>query len=285
MGRSLKKILKSDWLSIITSLAIFIFGFIGGKLWEARLNQQFSNETQATMTGLFTIGLLTVCSLIVISAYNRRTQKREKQWHQTICEFKQQIGTPAELFFERLESSEGRYYRRLVELILQVSYGDEILIMTSNKLKKSSNQDEKPDAHRQSREKYFDTLLEKAKEPGIAYKRIIGFEEGPEAGMIRSPRLRSSLVEHCGKMLEVRKNNLHKVSLRKSQSILDSDILIIGKKVAAISLDIYDPETDTSQTSATIIFHNPPSGQILDQLRGWFYQNYDHSVWVKKVPE
>jgi hypothetical protein len=86
-------------------------------------------------------------------------------------------------------------------------------------------------------------------------------------------------------MLQIRETKPDKIALKKSVVIFDPDVLIIGKKVAVISVDIRDPKTELVHTDGAIIFYNPPNAQIVEQLYALFIEADGASVSVNKIPE
>src|SRR5207253_2291183 len=158
---------------------------------------------------------------------------RDDGWQRLIAELMARIGTPTELLFERREVSSSDFYHRIIELVQGAEPGDDILVMSSHRLEGQSDHLPLTEAYEQANEAYSRAVLQKAAEAGITYRHIVCFEEGPVIGKISSHYLRPWLVEHCRQVLQLRNAKPDKVFLKKSVSIFDAEVLIIGKRVAA----------------------------------------------------
>lgn len=247
------------------SIPSLIFGAVGGWIIGELTRPISSLENKAILAGCFIICML----LAVLTIYIINHARREEEGRQLLF---QAIGTPAELIFERADTNKGEYYRRLINFIELASAGDEILIISQHKLNENINDQGESKERREARELYSRILLQKAMEPGITYHRIICFEEGPTKGEIKAGRLKPWLVEHCEKMLEIRKAKPQQISLKKARATINADTWVISRKVGTIVVDIIDSQTGLVFTNGALIFHNPPNGRIIEQLRDWFME-------------
>jgi hypothetical protein len=139
--------------------------------------------------------------------------------------------------------------------------------------------------YKKSRHEYSQALLQKVREPGITYRRIICFDEGPVQGKIEPGYIREWLLEHSRELLEIKKHKPGKVSLKKGTVVFGPDIFLVKNKVAVISLDIRDPISNLVHTDGTLIFHNPPDAKIIEHLYDFCMIADDGSIAVDSIPE
>jgi len=268
------------WILIVTPALTFLFGVYGNKMLEIMaINKLFSTETKAILSGLFVIGSVLVILTFVIIAFIRHIYNKEQLWYLAIGEIKDLIGTPAELLFEPRFQNRGIWLYRLAELIRQASIDDEILMMAYYGPKKFVESPSETKEYIQARNQYLQALLEKSKEYGIAYRRIMCFDESK----ICIEHLQETMEDHCREMLKIKETKPDKISLKVSSVVFPANILIIGKKTAAIGIDVYDPQNDLMHTEGVLIFHNPPNGQIIELLRTWFMEADSRSESLDKL--
>lgn len=252
------------WRTLIASLPGLIFGAVGGYLLT-ELTKPASDEYRVILASFFVVCLLLSILSIYIIVYARRGEEREELWLKA-------IGTPAELIFEHVDSNRGEYYRRLINIVEMASAGDEILIMSQHKVGESVSAEGEPEARKQAREMYSRVLLQKAREPGITYHRIICFDEGAAKGEVKTGRLKGWLLEHCADMLEIKKAKRDKISLKKASTKINADIFVLSGKIGTIVVDIIESPSTPIFTNGALIFHNPPNGRVIEQLREWFLE-------------
>ena len=272
---------RVNWLlPFLVAVASTIFGLFLGEWLEIISAPLFSTETRATLTGLVVVALLAIISLIAIIFFAQQVENREQKW----LRIEDRLGIPAEIDFEPVDIGTGKFYRRLADYVRKAMPGDEIVVMAHYTPRGGEEDPRETEQYRQSRQEYSQTLIEKAKEPGITYRRIICFDEGPQQGKITAGRVREWMIDHTKQMIELKKAKPGKVTLKKSRLIFGPDVLLIKDKVAAISLDIYDVD-GRIHTSGVLIFHNPPNGDIIQQLYDLFMMADNESIPVDKVPE
>jgi hypothetical protein len=270
---------KHDWIPITTAILSFVFGIIGGKALDTLISPLFNTDTKAIVTILFIVGLFVVISMIMVAIFSARAERREEAWLNS-------FGTPAELVFERGEAYKGEYYHRLIGFLERTSIGDEILIMSQHRLNDKASEVEETEARKRAREAYSALLLEKARQQGITYRRIVCFEEGTSKGEIKPERVKEWLVDHCREMLEIKRSKPDKISLKKSKTKISADIFIIRGKVGTIVVDIYDSHDGSTHKNGATIFHSPPNREIIDQLHDWFMEidGEEGTVTVTQIP-
>ena len=270
----------SSLFPLLVAIASTIFGLFIGEWLQIVSAPLFSSETRATLTGLVVVGLLAVIALVAILFFAQRAEEREHKWLQ----IEDRLGIPAEIVFEPIEIGTGKFNIRLSDHIREAGPEDEILVMTHSTLGSGEENPRETEQYRQTLQEYSRTLLEKAKESGVIYRRIICFDEGPEQGRIIAGRVSQWIVEHAKQMLELKKSKPGKVTLKKGRVIFGPDIFIIKGKLAAISLDIRDTDGRV-HTSGALIFHNPPNGDVIQQLYDLFMMVDNESIPVDRVPE
>lgn len=263
MRKKYKGLKHSSWLPIITPIITFVFGFIGGKLFDAVLNPLFDRSTKVVLIGIIFSGILSVISLIVLTTFAKTAEEREAAWLKS-------FGTPAELVFERVGQSKGYYLRRLIESIHQASEHDEILIMTQHR--STTPIDDLSEPHKQIREEYCNLLLQKARDENVAYRRIICFDNSAGDVGFNADSVMPWLVDHFREILKVKRDNPNNISVKISRKKIGADIFVIRRKVGAVVLDVYDLKTGGTSTSSSLFFHNPPNQQIIEQLHSWFWE-------------
>ncbi len=272
---------RDNWLlSFLLYIAILIFGLFLGEGLEIISAPLFSTETLATLTGLVIVGLLAVIALIAILFFARRAENRENKW----LRIEERLGTPAEIVFEPIDRGTGKFHGRLLDYIRKAGLRDEILVMAHYTPRGGEENPHETEQYKQSRKEYSQILIDKAKEPGITYRRIICFDEVPQDVKITAGRVKGWMIDHAKQMVELRKDKPGKVTLKKSRVIFGPDVFIIKDKVAAITLDIYDVD-GRLHTSGALIFHNPPNGDIIQQLYELFMMADNESIPVVEVPE
>lgn len=269
-----------SFFPLIVAIASTIFGLFLGEWLQIVTVPLFVTETRAILTGIFIVSLLAIISIIAVVFFGQRTEQRELKWLQ----IEKCLGNPAEIEFE-LVTKTGKFNKRLAEHVRRVTSGDEILVLATYHPRSEQARAEDGAEYIQSLAEYSRTLLEKAKEPGITYRRIICLREGPEQGKIEPGRVRDWVITHTKEMLEIRRNKPNKVTLKKSKVVFGADLLIIKDKTAVISLDVFDPKSGQFRTDGIISFHNPPNGNIIQQLYEIFMIADSESIPVEKVPE
>jgi hypothetical protein len=267
-------------LPLLVAVANIIFGLFLGEWLEIISAPLFSTETRAILTGLAFVALVAVIALIAILFFAQQAEDREDKW----LRIEDRLGTPAEIEFEPVDTRTGKIHRRLSNYIRKAVPGDEIVVMSHYTLRGGEENPRETEQYRQSRQEYSQTLIEKAKEPGITYRRIICFDEGPQQGKITTGRVMEWEIDHAKQMVELRKVKPGKVTLKKGKVIFGPNVFLIKDKLAAISLDIHD-DNGRIYTSGALIFHNPPNGDIIQQLHELFMMTDNESIPVDKVPE
>ncbi len=264
--------------AVITSLPGLAFGAVGGWLVGEIVRPIYTTEIKLLIASFILLSVLMAVISLTMITFARRAEKRE-------LAFRDFFGTPAELVFESFDISHGAYYKRLCEFIRNVSSGDEILVMTYHRPSDVTEHPGETDDHKQARDEYYSSLIQKANETGVKYRRILCFDEGPKDGKIQQGRIKQRLIEHCSKMLEIKRSKPDKISVKKAKTILGADIMIISRRLAALTVDIYDIGSERVYTAGTFIFHNSPNAQIIEQLHIWFMQTDGESVAVNNIPE
>lgn len=259
MKNHLKRLKHSNLLPIFMPIVTFVFGLIGSQLLEAAMSPLFDTSVKALITGILTVGVLSVILLIVVTTFAHRADERETAWLES-------FGVPADLVFEQPEESKGFYLERLIEYIKQTSKGDQILIMTQHRL--TLPIDDTPHVHK-LRKDYCDLLIQKARDEEVAYHRMICFDN-PGDGGFNADYVMPWLRDHFREMLTIKRANRDRVSIKISKRKFGADIVVIPGKVGSIVLDIYNPQTGTTSTNSTLFFHNPPNGKLINQLHAWF---------------
>lgn len=286
MGLSLTRLRQSQSLWVVGSLLWLFIGAFAGIFFDRIGEISSFFEKEGVIVILFwPFALLLATLLIAISVFARQAEKREDTWNKTINEIEKHIGTPAELIYETLGKSRGSFFHQLTKYIQEDSHDDEILLMDYYPNKKGFGYPNETDFHKQAREGYIKALEKKAAEPETIYRRIICFDEGPDKGKIQVENVEEWKVDHCKKMLEIQSEKPDKISIAKYGTTFCSDMLIIGRKKAVISIDIHDYEKGFMHTDGALIFFNPPNGQIINRLVEFFREAQNNSVPVKSVPE
>src|SRR5215475_7318411 len=272
---------RANWLlPLLLSAGSAIFTLFLEEWLKIISTPLFSNEAHAIWAGLAIVAVLSLFVLMAILFFARRAEDREHKW----LRIEDRLGTPAEIEFEPVEIGIGKFNRRVSEYVRKAAPGDEIVVMAHYRLDHSEESPRVTQQYIQSRQEYSQALIEKAKEPNITYRRIICFDEGPQHGKICARRVKEWVIDHAKQMVELRKVKPGKVTLKKSKVIFGPDVLIIKNKMAAISLDIHDAD-GRAYTSGVLIFHNPPNGDIIQQLYELFMMADNESTPVDKVPE
>lgn len=272
---------KLGWfLPLLLTVGSTIFGLFLGEWLQIVSAPLFSTETRTVLTSLLIIGLLLLVAVVSIVFFAQRTEQREQKWLQ----IENRLGTPAEIDFEPV-TRKGKFNRRLAEYVRNVTAGDEILIMSYYAARGGEETPQESAEYKQSLKEYSRILLEKAREPGIIYRRIISFDDSLEQGNIKAGRVKQWLIDHAKNMLEIKKAKPDKITLKKGRVVFRSDLLIIKDKIAVISLDVFEPKSGQFRTDGALIFHNPPNSNIIQQLYELFMAADNESVPIEKVPE
>lgn len=267
MKATFRRLNNSRWLlPTIQAAAVFIVGIVGGKLFEAWMNSIVDTPTKVVLAGVLTVNLVSVVILIVVVLFSRSAEKREEAWLGS-------FGVPAEIVFERASASEGIVYQRLIEFVNNASGDDQILIMTQHG--ESLPIDVGSTQQTRQRVEYCEALLRKAREKNIEYRRIVSFQGTSNDLDSAMASVFPWLLDHFRSMLELKKTKPDKISLKVSRKTIGADIFVVPRKVGAIVIDVYDPNTGVTTTNSSLFFHNPPNKQVIDQLRSWFKENED----------
>jgi hypothetical protein len=267
-------------LTLLTSIASFIVGIFLKEWLEIIFASLFSTQTRVTLTGFVIMMLLNAITLITILFFAKQAEDREHRWLQ----IEDRLGIPAEIEFEPIDIGTGKFYKRLADYIRKTGPGDEIVVIAHYRPRGGEESSRETEQYRQARQEYSQTLIEKAREPGITYRRIICFDESPEQIKIAVPHVKQWMIEHAKQMLELKKIKPGKITLKKGRALFDPDILVIKDKLAVISLDIRDAEGHI-HTDGVLIFHNPPNGDIIQQLYELFMMADNKSLPVEEIPE
>ncbi|MEM4204671.1 MAG: hypothetical protein QXS54_11430, partial [Candidatus Methanomethylicaceae archaeon] len=174
--------------------------------------------------------------------------------------------------------------RRVADIISDCTAGDEVIVVANYGPRYGEENPLESESYKLARDLYAQTLIEKVRNSEITYRRVVCFDT-PEKTRIRSGEVKQWLVEHCQRMLELKRQKRSAISLKKGKSVFGSDLLVVKDKVAVVSLDVRDSETGRLQTVGAITFYNPPNGNIVRQLYELCIMADNESVPVDKVPE
>lgn len=176
------------------------------------------------------------------------------------------------LVFEPLRISSGMVFHELTRMINDVPPRGTIKVLTPFRDGEvhDDNQLNVNNAFKQAHEAYFEALLNKVAEPEVSFHRIICFKD-PTTN-ITLDTVGQRMFGHCSKLVSlIDRKGLDKVSLKQSITKFSADIIIIeqkhGKKVAAMSLDLYDQTLNRLRTHGALIFHSP---EIIKLFEQWF---------------
>jgi hypothetical protein len=196
-------------------------------------------------------------------------------------EMTSRIGTPPEIIFEPARSRTGKFLRKLTEYINQTVPGDEIYVLARYSRPYGRYYDD--DSYEKVRREYSESLLAKAREPGIVYRRIICFDD--DKGELTTEYVGQWLVDHVKEMLRIAEGKPGKISLKRGRVVIGPELFIIRGKIGVIAIDVRDAETSLPHTTGGVIFHNPPNGELIEQLTNFFMMADNQSVPVERMPE
>jgi hypothetical protein len=188
------------------------------------------------------------------------TEAREAEWLK-------RVGSPARL--ELALSEETGSMEILVEVIKTIRPGSDftILIYVGSEGGRTLASDS-------FREQYYRTILEQLKQGAIReYKRIMCFDSDVLANdqALRSGILRvgdgpgtiaRGMGEHCRRMLETKR-----CSLYVAPAILRNVVGYYGSEKVTMSLETIDPASGTRRITGTMLFYDPPNGEIIEQFQ------------------
>lgn len=101
--------------------------------------------------------------------------------------------------------------------------------------------------------------------------------------------MRPHLTEHCRRMLDIERQHSDRVVIKKSITIFSEDVLLIRKQgkviIAAITLDVHDPNKKSVQTEAALIFHDPPDDRIIQQFVLLFERADKYGTAIKNITQ
>lgn len=270
-----------QWL--VGSLATTALGFYLSEIWK-----HSDSIGVYVLISSITLWIFFVLLSFWIMNYVRIADKREKTWHKSTKEredaWLRTFGTPAELFYKMDEISQETYHDKLAYFIQQTSKGDEIFIMNHHGTKiDAEERNRQSEAH----ERYFYTLEQKVIE-GVKYNRIICFDQSLSE-TVEAGYLRQYLINHCRTILILEKQHEDRIILKKSTTIFGEDIMLIMRKgkieIAAITLDVHDPEAGSVHTESALIFHDPPDAKIIQQFASLFKRADKHGRIIKSISE
>jgi hypothetical protein len=280
---------EATWPILIGGVVAFLMGIIAKKLVEVVLHEQ----NRVVPVALF---LLLAMTGIGLPFLFNKVGALEKQLDGSVAkplsaqvgalsrQIDARIGIPAELEIEDYKESTGAFYRKLVPHIHAASPEEDILVVSPYASQTAADESIISKEHKEARTAYLEALIKKAKD-GIKYRRIVCFPEGPDTGKIQSKRLPEWVVNHCKEMYALQSSNPARVSLKKCATIIDPDILVIGKKMAAVTVSVRDPATSKELRIGTFFFHSPPNAQIIEELYNMFWRVDNLSTPVSRVPE
>jgi hypothetical protein len=280
---------EATWPILLSGVVAFLMGIIAKKLVEVFLHEQ----NRVVPIALFLV--LAVTGIGLPFLFNK-VGALEKQLDGSVAkplaaqlgalsqQIDARIGIPAELEIEDYQRSTGAFYRKLLPYINAASPDDEILVVSPYTPQATADESGISKEHKEARSAYLEALIKKAKD-GIKYRRIVCFPEGADTGKIQSKRLPGWVVDHCKEMYDLQSSNPARVSLKKCATIIDPDILVIGKKMAAITVSVRDPATSKELRIGTFVFHSPPNAQIIEELYSMFWRVDNLSRPVSMVPE
>jgi hypothetical protein len=209
-------------------------------------------------------------------AWLRSTKEREDAWLQT-------FGPSAELVYRTDELGQETYHKTLAHFVKETSRDDEVLIMTHHKKKRIPTE---KDEYERVRESYFGLLEQKVKTEGVKYHRLLCFH-GPATSKAEAGYLRPSLVNHCRRMLELEKKYQDRVVLKKSTAIFEEDILLVRRNgklhMAAMILDVHNPDQESVHGEGALIFHDPPDHKIIQQFFSLFRRTDKYGRVIKNI--
>jgi hypothetical protein len=272
------------WQSALMSVGSFLAGIMAKPILGTVLEKRvFGSPEAQILSALFLLIVLIGSFTAIAWAHVQHLRSTGAEVLGELAGLHRNLGLPATLHFERYKHSRGQIYRMLTGYILQTSPGDHILLMRHAYPERENEPETK--VRRQARQEYEDALLERAAQPGIIYKRIICFPEGPSQGKVAEPRLKDWVVAHCGRILQLRESGSGEIFLHKAWASIKANVVIIPGKVAVVSFDIVDHETGMPETEAFLVFRDPPHRDVIGQFSTWFDLTQSRSLPVNCVPE
>lgn len=268
------------FLSLSLSVGSLVVGLLIAEWFEILLDPLFADQTKAILTSILLVGITALVSLASVIFFSHRAEIREEHW----LSIENRLGTPAEIDFEPVAYSEGKFYGRIADLVRQCVSGDEVIVVGNYGPRYGEENPLETENYKLARELYAQTLLGKVRNSEVIYRRIVCFDT-PDENKIRVGEVKQWLVDHCQGMLELKRQKRSAISLKKGRTVFGSDILVVKDKVAVISLDVRDSETGHLQTHGAITFYNPPNGNIVRQLYELCMMADNESIPVDRVPE
>jgi len=193
----------------------------------------------------------------VALGYMASTEAREREWLS-------RVGTPASLALGRGESA--RLFR---EAVSGMRPGSDLTISVS-----VPHGDLRALFSDENREEVYATIENQLRRGTIReYKRIVCFEHDlfandPDlrAGVLRvgdgPGAVTSAIGKHCRVMLETRG-----CSLFVAPVVVRGLIALLGTGKAVMSVEMFDQDTGQPTVLGFMFFHDPPNGEIIEQLR------------------
>lgn len=219
--------------------------------------------------------LLVGAAIFFLLEFGRTTDQR-------LREIQEGIGTAAELIAKPAKDSKGEYFDRLRSIIDSTVAGDEVLILTYHARGSGGDGSAPTPAYVKARKRYFDTLLRKARE-GVAYRRILTFEDLGSNEAVRISLVRDHIIQHCREMLHLHEQRSGTVTVKRAPAYVMADLFILnranGEDVGAFSLETY-AQRERMYTAGALIVHDPPNGLMLDQFRQWWDEADGNSSYV-----
>jgi hypothetical protein len=172
---------NTTWLlPLLLTVASSIFGLFLAEWLEIVLAPRFSTEIRAVLSGLLIVGVIALIATVSVVFFSRRAELREEKW----LSIEKHLGTQAEIDFEPIKIGEGKFYRRLADYVRNADANDEIVVVATYGAQYGKEHPQETEQYRAARELYSRALIEKSKQPGVIYRRIICFPETFKQGKI-----------------------------------------------------------------------------------------------------
>jgi hypothetical protein len=266
------KVVSLLWSTIVILLAAVLS--IAGSVWIA-----------AYQAGIRVVVVTNVIAVIVgataatyVYELSRRIYKRESEMEALITSSAKEmadrqdaisraLGIPARLIPDSYRGGRGDYYRIICDAIATTTGGEPIITITSHFWQPI----ERAPVAQQERNRYFDMLETKARSRDAFVDRILCYATQVDPAAIPIHQMRHDFVEHLLRLQRIHDDDDGTACLRLAGHFLPADIMVIGNRFAALTVDVYERKGQTNHAIEVLcwIFHNPPNADVIEHLKRW----------------
>ena len=257
----------------LRALVLFVLGNLVGALVSQLIPA--AKPDRGEMFYLIGFLLLTAVISFTLVELGQRQADRLSLIETKLSEATTKIGDVAELHTDTSGDAKGRHFDHLADMVKATTAGQEICVLTFYDRRVDDRVADGPYA--EARARYMNALLESVRR-GVVYRRLLCFERFDTTEPVRVNLIPPYTLDHCRQMLQLHSDHSKQVFVKKAPAVLTADIIVIGRRLGAISVERL--EMEDRHYGGAIVVYDPPNGRIVGQLRDWWNEAHENSAPV-----